>query len=448
MPNVVLERMHAERHELIATMESILGQVEGRDLTDAEQSVLAHTRERIAEVDRQIEPLEEYERVKAAHAATAAALPLPESRSTVDRVPAQPRRADGDARPPEYRGVGEYLVDLVRSRAMMGGEADPAAAQRVQSYQARVVADQKTTDTTGILPTPIVGSVVSLIDANRPLIASLGGAKGLGGIPGSTFSRPKVTQHTTVGQQTAGANEKTQLSSQKMTITPVNFAKTTYGGTVDISRQDIDWTSPSAWDILIRDLAQVYAVQTETAVAAAFVTAATGTKPPALPATPVLADWAKGLYTAAMHSYQASFMMPDRVWCSLDVWAALGSLVDVARVVLPVDVNREMGAPGTSNLASFAGDLFGLPRIVAPTFPAKTCIVGPSALYEVYEEVIGLLSVVEPSILGVQVAYGGYVAFGTLSTTAFVALDLSAATLPSILEAETTQAEEEAEPEA
>ena len=55
-----------------------------------------------------------------------------------------------------------------------------------------------------------------------------------------------------------------------MTITPVSFTKATYGGTVDISRQDIDWTSPGAWDILIRDLANVYAIQTETAVAAAF----------------------------------------------------------------------------------------------------------------------------------------------------------------------------------
>ena len=49
---------------------------------------------------------------------------------------------------------------------------------------------------------------------------------------------------------------------------------------------------------------------------------------------------------------------------------------------------------------------------MVPTFPAGTCIVGPSSLYEAYEEVIGLLSVIEPSILGVQVAYGGYVAFG------------------------------------
>jgi hypothetical protein len=46
-------------------------------------------------------------------------------------------------------------------------------------------------------------------------------------------------------------------------------------------------------------------------------------------------------------------------------------------------------------------------------------IIGPSVFYEVYEETIGLLSVVEPSILGVEVAYGGYIAYGNLEEKAF-----------------------------
>jgi hypothetical protein len=40
-------------------------------------------------------------------------------------------------------------------------------------------------------------------------------------------------------------------------------------------------------------------------------------------------------------------------------------------------------------------------------------------MYEFYEEVIGLLSAVEPSLLGVEVAYGGYVAFSPLNPLAF-----------------------------
>jgi hypothetical protein len=428
--NPVLESLRAQRAEQIAAMDSVLGQVNDRDLVDAERSLLTASRERIAELDAQIAPLADFEALREAHADTAAQYP--------PALEPRTRRIEVNERP-QYATAGAFLVDYLRAHGIMDrGVPDEAARQRV--YQARVVADQTTGDTAGILPTPIVGQVVNLIDTNRPLIGSLGGAKGLGGIPGVSFSRPKITTHTQSGLQTA---EKTQLPSRKMAITGVTFTKTTRGGTVDISRQDIDWTSPSAWDILIRDLADQYAIDTETTVAADFVTKATGTKPAALPAVPVLGDWMKGLYTAGMHSYQAAQRMPTRIWCSLDVWAALGSLVDTTRVVIPVDTTREMGAPGTSQLATFMGDLLGLPRVVVPFAPPKTCIVGPGDLYEVYEEVIGLLSVVEPSILGVQVAYGGYIAFGTLAGAAYVPLDLSAVTsLPTALTAEDLEAAE------
>jgi HK97 family phage major capsid protein len=417
----------------MAAMDTVLSQVsDDRDLVDAEKSLLQATQQRIAELDAQIKPLADYEDMRAAHEATAGALPVVRP----ERLPAQPRRADGEGRTVDYLSPGAFLVDLVRARGIHQ-EADPDAARRVM--QTRVVADQKTGDTPGVLPQPIVGQVVSLIDANRPLISSLGGAKAMGGIPGTTFTRPKVTQHTTVGVQSA---EKTQLSSQKMTIAQVSFTKATYGGTVDISRQDIDWTSPSAWDILVRDLAQVYAVQTETAAAAAFKAAATATA--VTVATNDLKGWSLAIYTAAMHSYQAGFMMPNRIWCSLDVWAALGSLVDTTRTVLPVDTTREMGAPGTSELASFAGDLFGVPRIVVPTFASGTCIVGNSMAFEVYEEVVGLLSVIEPSILGVQVAYGGYVAWGALAGAALVPLTAPAG-MPTMAEV-TAEGDESDEP--
>jgi HK97 family phage major capsid protein len=412
MPNIVLERKLAERAEQIAAIESILNQVDGRDLTDAETAVLESTRIRIGELDKQIEPLEEYERVKAQHAETVASLPRPAPTGPPEGRDGGGRRADGSDRTPSYPTAGAFLVDLIRARGFMraGDSPDPAAQARVQ--QSRVVANQVTGDTPGILPQPIVGGVVNLIDANRPLITSLGGAMALGNIPGTTFTRPKITQHTQVGEQTA---EKTELPSRVMKIDPVPFTKRTYGGTVDISRQDIDWTSPAAWDILVRDLADSYAEQTETVIAAAFKLAAIGAAEVVDDAS--LAGWADALYKAAAKSYNAGKRMPDRIWCSLDVWAALGALVDVARVVFPPAQGADAG---TSSLADFRGDVIGLPRIVVPTFAAGTCIVGPSSLYEVYEEVVGLLSVVEPSILGVTVAYGGYVAWGTLAGPAFV----------------------------
>jgi HK97 family phage major capsid protein len=415
LPNPVLSRKLEERATEVATMDHILEQVEGRDLVDAERDLLTTAEKRIAALDAQIEPLRAYEALARAHADALPVLAPPQA------APVETRRVGGDDRAMQYRSAGEFLVDYLRGHGIMErGVVDPQAAARVA--QSRAVVNNVTTDLTGILPTPIVGSVVNLIDANRPLISSLGGAMALGGIPGSTFTRPKITQHVTVGQQTA---EKTELASQKMLITPVPFTKATYGGTVDISRQAIDWTSPGAWDILVRDLANVYAIQTETVIAAAFKTAATGTAVPV--ATDDLKGWAAALYAAAAASYQAAKRMPDRIWCSLDVWAALGSLVDIARLVMPPSQTEQPA--GDAELGSFRGDVIGLPRIVVPTFPSGTCIVGPSTLYEVYEEVIGLLSVVEPSILGVTVAYGGYIAYGSLGPTAFVPLTAPAGML-------------------
>ena len=430
MPNIVLERLREQRSDQIGTMDAILEQVTDRDLVDAERSILESCRQRIGEIDAQIEPLAAFESVRDVHDDAVNALPRP--------VRAVAARSVGTPEPPTYPSAGSFLVDYLRGYGYNDPQRhrDDQAMSRVQaSYSARAVADQTTSDTAGILPTPIVGQVVDLIDANRPLITSLGGAKALGGIPGATFTRPKIVTHTTVGLQ---PGEKQQLPSQKMSITGVPFTKQTYGGTVDISRQDIDWTSPAAWDILVGDLANVYAVQTETAVATAFHAAA-GTAVPV--ATDDLKGWTTALYTAAMHSYQAGKRMPDRVWCSLDVWAALGSLVDAQRVVLPPDAATGGDAMdsfdvGGSNLSSFRGDVLGLPRIVVPTFAAGTCIVGPSALFEVYEEVIGLLSVIEPSILGVEVAYGGYVAFGSMATAAFVPLGTGAITLPTAMESD------------
>jgi hypothetical protein len=401
-------------------MDAILEQVSDRDLSEAERGILEGCRARIAELDEQIAPLAAYEDLRAADDAVGRSLPR------ADVVPA--RGAGGMDRTCPYRTPGEFVVDYLRGHGIMerGVRDDAALARMAQAYQTR--ADQTTADTAGLLPSPIVGAVVNVIDANRPLITSLGGTRPLGNIPGTTFSRPSIAQHVQVGKQ---AGEKTPLPSRKMSIVQIPFTKETYGGSVDISRQDIDWTSPSAWDILVTDLADVYAVETEGAVADKFTAEAGGTPVVvgAAGAAPTLGEWTTALYTAAMRSYNAGKRMPDRVWCSLDVWAALGSLVDVQRVVMTQDGDNDTAA-GASSLASFRGDVLGLPRIVVPMFSDGTCIVGPSSLFEAYEDVIGLLSVIEPSILGVEVAYGGYLANGHTFPGAFVPLTV-AGTLPT-----------------
>lgn len=421
--NPVLVRLQAERARAVEFIDTLLARVESesRDLVDAERSNLEATRQRIAELDAQIEPLAAFEDLRGVHRDASARILAPAGVAPADEPAA---RSLGGGATVEYRSAGGVLVDILRARGYFPDRtangssgprflpADPDAASRLS----RAVANQTTADTPGLLPTPIVGQVVNLIDASRPFITSLGGAKPMGGIPGKSFERPKITQHTQVGVQAA---EKTQLPSRQMKIDPITFTKATHGGTVNVSRQDIDWTSPSAWDILVRDLADVYAVDTEQDAANGLVTAVVTNSTTV--ESDDLAGWAAALYAAAGQVYKGGGRLPDRIWCSIDVWGMLGALVDTARLGFP-PAGFAAGQLGESDLSSFGGYVLQLPRIVVPSFPDGTCIVGASPMFEVYEETIGLLSVVEPSILGVEVAYGGYLAWGTLEEKAFAKL--------------------------
>ena len=53
----------------------------------------------------------------------------------------------------------------------------------------------------------------------------------------------------------------------------------TYGGYVNVSRQNIDWSVPSIMDIVINDLAAQYAIKTESVTAAAVATGSTAQTP-------------------------------------------------------------------------------------------------------------------------------------------------------------------------
>jgi HK97 family phage major capsid protein len=408
MPNAVLARLLEQRDEQIAFVDQLLERVatDDRDLVDAEQSNLTSARQRIDTLDAQIEPLAAFENTRSSAAET-------QARALGRPGPAVTRQAGGQPAEPTYGTAGAFLVDYLRATGRMAGRdgrrppPDPDAAARIE----RAVQNQTTVDTPGLLPVSIIGQVLNDIDASRPLMTSLG-VRALGGIPGLKFQRPVITQHAQVGKQ---VGEKTEVASRKMIVGSVEFTKDTYAGSVDISRQDIDWSSPAAWDILIRDLQDVYAVTTNTAVATAF---AAGITQSATAATAELGDILKALYDAAGQAYAGTGKMVDRIWVSLDMWGALGSAVDINRVLMP-PAGQSGGTLGTSNLSSFAGTVLDLPRIVEPALPAGTLIVGWSGGFEVYEERIGLLSAVEPSLLGVEVAYGGYLAAGFMDPTAF-----------------------------
>jgi hypothetical protein len=189
-----------------------------------------------------------------------------------------------------------------------------------------------------------------------------------------------------------------------MTITKLAATAATYGGYVNVSRQDIDFTQPGVMDVVISDLAGQYAIQTETAAATAFDAAATaGTTLPTGPndATAVAgALWAAAgaIYTATKGIGTVFAVIPPGM---LGLWGPLFPPVN--------PFNAQSPGFNAGNFSSgLMGQIAGIPIYVSPAITASTGLVMSTAAAEVYEERIGSLQVVEPSVLGVQVAYAGY----------------------------------------
>jgi len=353
---------------------------ENRDLNGSEMELVTRARDRITECSTNLDPLIEARRVSQASTGRLAEI-------------AQYMR-DQDGRPPrmvEYRSAGEYCLEQWRA-----GLGDREAAERLEVFH-RAAAHQTTADNAGLIPTPILGPVVSFIDANRALVTQLGPRN----MPSQTWSRPKVTQHTTIAVQSA---EKAELASQKMTITKLTATAATYGGYVNVSRQNTDFSQPGILDVVINDLAAVYAVQTEAAAATAFDTAATAGIAIATGAA-TAAGVATSLWDAVSKIYTAT-KGAGRVFAVTgpDMLPILGPVFPPVNPQNAISAGLAMGDFGTG----LVGSISGIPLYVSGGVGTLRILVFSTAAAEVYEQRVGALQVVEPSVLGVQVAYAGY----------------------------------------
>jgi len=324
------------------------------------------------------------------------------------------RKPEGEI---EYRSSGAYIVDAYK--AHMG---DREATGRMESYE-RAAAHQKTTDNPGIVPDPVVGELINYVDAQRPLIQILGPRP----IPGATWSRPRVTQHTQVAKQGAAglaADQKTELVSQKMVIGKLTAEVVTYGGYVNVARQNIDFSNPQAFDIIVGDLADQYAIETEAATADAIM--ASGTTAVGIDTTPATGTAqeaiARGLWTAAGSVYAATKGRGRVVLVmSPDLLGTFGPLF------APINPQNAFGSGFSA--ASFSqgvvGQAAGVTAIMSAGLSTGEAAVLSTAAVEVYEQRIGTLQVVEPSVLGVQVAYAGYFTPMMITAAAVVPLTVT-----------------------
>src|SRR5262245_18724711 len=389
--DVLLARYVAELEDRQTFIDGLVESSNGEDLSEEKMELVIRAKNRIQEINERMGPLEEAREIAARSADRVAEI--------ARRVAAQPAKPQEV----EYRSVGEYVAD----RWQMG-LGNQEAAHRLDIYH-RAAAHQTTADSTGLIPTPILGPVVSFIDSNRPLVSRLGPRQ----LPGQTWSRPKVTQHTSVTTQSA---EKAELASQKMTITKLTATAVTYGGYVNVSRQSIDFTQPGVLDIVINDLAAQYAVLSEAnafttfdAAATAGIAIATGAATAAGVMTS-LWDAVSKIYTATKGAGQVfAITRPDML-------PILGPVFPPYNPQNAVSPGLTAGDFGTG----LVGQISGIPLYVSAGCGTLRILVFSTAAAEVYEDRIGSLQVVEPSVLGLQVAYAGYFTPMTIDGTSII----------------------------
>ncbi len=386
--DAMIRRLEGEIEERSALIQGLAqdAQAANRDFTDSEREQMTRAQSRIGELVEQLEPLREASRITL------------EARQRTEVISAEIERMRGRGNFPgnvEYRSAGEYIADVYA--ASMG---DTEAANRMESFN-RAAAHQTTADNPGLLPQRIVEPVLNEVDEARPLVSAIG-PQNLGE---GSYAYARVTQHTLVGAQSA---EKAELPSRNMQVTLTPLSAPTYGGYVNISRQNIRRTGGTITNMVISDLAGQYAIQTEDACGDDLVAAATaGTLE--IPATPTAfgvsaAVWgAVGQAAVGLRAANIPARRPILA-VSADQMALVGPLfpgVNPQNAASTGFVATDLTLPGPQ------GNLAGVTVVMAPGLTAGTILFFYASAVRVFEDRYGALSVDEPSVLGMQVGYAG-----------------------------------------
>jgi HK97 family phage major capsid protein len=389
-PDEFITRMQNELREKRTFVAEIVQRAQNanRDLDDSERDLIAETRGRMESIQKQLETVQDVSRVT--FETEQRARQIGDSISTMRR---------GVERPAvEYRSAGEYALDLWRAQS-----GNREAMERLDVYQ-RAADHMRTTDEAGVIPDPIVGPIINFIDAARPIVNSLG----VKPLQYETFHRPHVLQHTAVGPQgTAGlaADEKSELVSQKLKIERLNVTANTYGGYVNISRQSIDFSQPGVLDAVINDLAAEYSIETEAVQAAAL--ASTSTTAIGYGTTPTANSVNAAVWAAVAQVYQAT-----RGQGMLKIACAPDVLPVFAQLFAPYGPFNQFGQGFEANRFGQGqmGVISGVETLMSAGLTTGEAFLYSTAALECYEQRVGTLQIVEPSVLGLQVAYAGYFA--------------------------------------
>jgi hypothetical protein len=309
--------------------------------------------------------------------------------------------------------AGEYLAAM-----HIGGEtlrnvqqavADFSHANR-SAFQA-AAGDVLTTDTPGLLPVPVLGPVFEDLNYIRPVVAAVGARAMPDGGNSKTFIRPTWTTHPSVAAQSP---ELAAVSATTPVIASNVVTKTTLAGQVTLSVQDVDFTSPGAMEIILRDLAGQYMLKSDDVAADAIASGASASGSTWTVTANDPTSLIAGLYDAATDILNATNFLPDHLFVSPDVWSKLGSQLDVdKRPIFPyAGAAGLMGVNGIGSANITVANTFnpfGLNLVADRNFASGSLFVARGAAIEFYEQVRGILSVEVPGTLGRTFSYYGYV---------------------------------------
>ena len=379
--DAMLARFQAELEEKRIQMDGMIEAAEaaGRDLTTEEMGLYERCRDRMSTIAGQMKPLQEGARIAV------------ESRQrTQELVGMYASARNPQAAAVEYRTAGAYIAD--RYFAQLG---DVDAQQRMDVFN-RVAAHQTTADNPGLIPENIVSPLVNFIEVARPICATLGPTD----LGSGAWAYARVTQHTQVGKQ---AGEKTELPSRKMLVTKTPLGADTFGGYVNVSKQDINRSSPSILDMIINDLAQQYAIETEEEAADVIWAAAVGG-----PIVPTGADAlaiATAVWGAAGQVFAATKGQGRTIVAvSPDMLGVVGPILSTLNPPNPA-ISSGFSAGGIGQGAQ--GTVSAVSVIMSAGLDTGQIVAYSTAAVKAFEYKYGNLQVVEPSVWGVQVGYAG-----------------------------------------
>ena len=294
--------------------------------------------------------------------------------------------------------------------AVAGGDQWRAMSEALRAAAPDVV----TTDTPGLLPTQVLAPVYNNFIGRRPVVDAIG----VRAMPqaGKVFIRPEVTTHTSIG---ASIGEQSPTAGT-LVVFNNQVTKQIFGGYVNISEADIDWSDPAILSVVLDDMGRIYANATDNYAADQLVAGTTQTEAFALADIAKPEVWAAEIAKAAATILTASNgNLPTHLFVAPDRWQDLLGLSDSSKRPLFPQVGP-MNAFGNLAPGQYNGNAFGLQVVVDRNFASGVAIVADASGFELFEQQKGAISIDSPSTLSRTLAFRGYFAALMIDASKFV----------------------------